>query len=152
MIHQTRTIPFSIIFLLFLIILGVTVTVAAAVRRGIRVPAQSCQCQDLQALADTDSRSNIIIPGDSESDRGGIISRGTPTPSPSRTVGPWRPGELQVAAQTRNLKPTQAGKCQVGYDQTHVETCQSSISNTNTRARYRYMTTGYPSRPGHHES
>ncbi len=32
---------------------------------------------------------------------------------------------LQVAAQTRNLKPTQAGKCQVGYyDQTHLETCQ----------------------------
>ncbi len=77
--HDTSDSDFSSSFLYhhvsyyFRIILGVTV--AAAVRRGIRVLAQSCQCQDLQALADTNSRSNIIsCPGDSESDRGSPAS------------------------------------------------------------------------------
>jgi hypothetical protein len=101
MTHQTRTtIPFSIIFLLFLIILGVTV--AAAVRRGIQVPAQSYQCQDLQALADTNSRSNIIsrpgaaCPGDSDRDRGPC--------GPARRASSCGPCQSSISNTAKNTR------------------------------------------------
>jgi hypothetical protein len=65
----------------------------------------------------------MSVPGFTGAGRHIMILRVTLYPARgTRPGGPWRPGELQVAAQTRNLKPTQAGKCQVGYDQTHLET------------------------------
>jgi hypothetical protein len=86
-------IPFSIIFLLFLIILG---SRSRSPRRfngsppnfagaAASEPNHVSHGQDLQALADTNSRSNRdIIPW-------GLADG-----------GPWPPGELQVAAaQTR---------------------------------------------------